>query len=101
MANRDRGPKPAAGRARLSEHRGAPAQEGARTSSVRRVVEGGTGPALDDRPGLRREFPYCAVIDRMMTGVVGTASWAPCRRVCTRAMASTMSIPSTTSPKTA
>ncbi len=45
--------------------------------------------------------PYCAVIDRMMTGVVGTASWAPCRRVCTRAMASTMSIPSTTSPKTA
>ena len=41
------------------------------------------------------------VIDWMTTGVVGTASWAPCRRVWTREMASTTSIPSTTSPNTA
>ena len=46
--------------------------------------------------------PYgCTVIALITTGVVGTLPCAPCAVVRTPAMASTTSIPSVTSPKTA
>ena len=76
MANRDRKPQPAGGSAHLSRNADA---------FARSVYE---ARSCDDceQPTLRRcleptRQPYCTVIDWMTTGVVGTASWAPCRRV--------------------